>query len=249
VVVDRGGEHAFVHLALSHQLLRVELATQAIETAELVEASKRDTVAQGRELFHTANDQRLSSMTGISCSSCHLEGQSDNVTWRLDGKPLQTPVLAGRSFADAALRWHGDSPNLEHAVKEAITRLGGGGLEDDGLAALVAFLRSGTHEMAVQAQPSATAERGAELFSSAGCDVCHDPGSDYTDGQMHEIGTARFRTPSLRGLARSAPYYHDGSARSLGALLAARHADNPMAVGGRMSLADRLALEAFLKSL
>ena len=250
LVVDPRGEHAFVHLALRRKLVRIDLASEATDEVALAEPSRSDEdVARGRMLFHTANDIRLSSMSGMACSSCHLEGQSDNVTWRLDGKPLQTPVLAGRAFSDGALRWHGDSPDLEHAVKEAITRLGGQGLPDDDARALVAFLRSSEDEMAPSHLTAAAPERGAELFAQSGCDVCHDPTSDYSDGQLHDVRDATYRTPSLRGLSRSAPYYHDGSVRSLASLLASHEPGNPMAMGARMSLADRLALEAFLRSL
>jgi cytochrome c peroxidase len=66
-------------------------------------------------------------------------------------------------------------------------------------------------------------ERGAKLFDSAelGCRSCHD-GAQYTDNTKHEFKTATLPmadTPSLIGLAAGAPYYHDGSAATLEALL------------------------------
>lgn len=249
VVVDRHGRRAFVHLALSDELVVVELDTGTTTQVTLAESAVPELVARGRRLFHAANDGRLTSFAGVSCSSCHLEGRSDGVTWRLDGKPLQTPALSGRSFADGALRWHGDSPTLAHAVGEAVKRLGGTGLGQEDMSALEAFLRSGALEMSARPAKTTSAERGAEVFAEAGCTSCHDPERDYSDGQMHEVRKGRYRTPSLRGLAASAPYYHDGSARSLAVLVGAHEKGNPMGQGGALGVADLRALELFLQSL
>jgi cytochrome c peroxidase len=81
--------------------------------------------------------------------------------------------------------------------------------------------------------------RGSELFhGKARCAVCH-PGPLYTDHGYHNVGlgekddpdTSRFgvvpiglkearfigafRTPTLRALSRTAPYFHDGKRRTL----------------------------------
>ena len=78
---------------------------------------------------------------------------------------------------------------------------------------------------------AAAAARGRDVFTGAGgCASCHT-GRNYTDvnaGRLHaasEIGVdgryaARtpakaYRTTPLRGLAQHAPYFHDGSARTL----------------------------------
>jgi hypothetical protein len=76
--------------------------------------------------------------------------------------------------------------------------------------------------------PSAAA--GADVFVAAGCAACH-AGNDYTDsslGSLHDVGTLRtgsgqrlgatltgIDTPTLRGLWAGAPYFHDGSAKTL----------------------------------
>lgn len=78
--------------------------------------------------------------------------------------------------------------------------------------------------------------RGQELFEGrARCRLCHEGGL-FTDGLFHNTGVGfggeprdlgryevtgieadrgRFRTPSLRGVARTAPYMHDGSLATL----------------------------------
>jgi len=79
--------------------------------------------------------------------------------------------------------------------------------------------------------------RGFRLFTGkAGCVLCH-VGWRFTDDRFHDIGLpgkdagrgavaggtpglAAFKTPSLRELAYSAPYMHDGSRPSLAAVVA-----------------------------
>ncbi len=77
---------------------------------------------------------------------------------------------------------------------------------------------------------SSAAAAGKVVFTSANCASCHS-GQAFTDsapGILHDIGTIRpssgnrlggtlagLDTPSLRGVASSAPYLHDGSAATL----------------------------------
>jgi cytochrome c peroxidase len=82
---------------------------------------------------------------------------------------------------------------------------------------------------------SASAIRGWNIFQTIKCTNCHD-GVLFTDQQYHNIGigmdqatpdvgrftvtkkpedTGAFKTPTLRDVARSAPYFHDGSAKTL----------------------------------
>lgn len=81
---------------------------------------------------------------------------------------------------------------------------------------------------------SAAAKRGFDLFNGkANCASCHG-GWAFTDGSFHDVGTATgkdigrgalfptstklryaFKTPTLRDVARRAPYMHDGSVATL----------------------------------
>ncbi len=93
-------------------------------------------------------------------------------------------------------------------------------------------------------------KRGLELFENSGCADCHTPplfssyeyynagvgmdkenpdeGRKAVTGEDHDMGA--FRVPSLREVANTAPYFHDGSAATLEeavALMAAGGKDNP----------------------
>lgn len=82
---------------------------------------------------------------------------------------------------------------------------------------------------------SQSAWRGWNLFQGIKCTNCHD-GVLFTDQQYHNVGigmdqkepdvgrfkvtnrpedTGAFKTPTLRDIAKSAPYFHDGSAKTL----------------------------------
>ena len=82
---------------------------------------------------------------------------------------------------------------------------------------------------------SESAFRGWNIFQTIKCTNCHD-GVLFSDQQYHNVGigmdqptpdggranftkkpedTGAFKTPTLRDVARSAPYFHDGSAKTL----------------------------------
>lgn len=88
------------------------------------------------------------------------------------------------------------------------------------------------------------ARRGDVLFRSH-CSSCHS-GSLFTDQKFHLFATTagtRVRTPSLRNVSVTAPYWHDGSAVSLkDAIL--RHPDTASLTSENLT-----ALEAFLETL
>ncbi len=248
VVVDPEGRRAFVHLPFDHAVRRIDLdENDEVDRRFVVGHDVLDPAAAlGRRLLHAANDSRLSGIAGVSCTTCHLESRSDGVTWRLEGQSLQTPVLAGRVHGEGPLRWRGDSRDLAHAIGEAVRRIQGQGLPDEDVRALSAYLG----QAPLPRSPHPMTSRGAIVFEEAGCSSCHAPESDFTDGQLHDVRGGRYRTPSLRGAFLSAPYYHDGSAPTLRALLSAHdRRGNPMAVGTRLSRSDQSALEGFLRSL
>jgi cytochrome c553 len=182
-------------------------------------------VARGRRLFYTANDPRLSS-GGLSCGGCHPDGRDDGLTWFLSHGPRQTPTLAGRLVTP--FNWVGSARSVEANIAQTIHRLGGTGITIMEVDALAAYLQRGLVVPSPRA-PVVTAEvtRGRALFHGvAGCNTCHDPGRNFTDGQLHELGGQRpddvdhkCDTPSLRYVGATAPYFHDGRYASLRAML------------------------------
>ncbi len=128
----------------------------------------------------------------------------------------------------------------------------------------LAALRSYQHSIAAPAAPSgsydaAAAERGRMVFDQS-CASCHvgRTGTDNNSGVLHaaaETGmdgqyalrTANkmYRTTPLRGLWQHPPYFHDGSARTLAAVV--QHYNRVRKLG--LTTAQKRDLVEFLKTL
>lgn len=217
----------------------------------LVASSFDEKQHQGLVLFHTAAPQ-ISSRGAMACASCHPDGRADGLSWRIEKHELQTPLLAGRIVGTHPYKWDGGDADLTTSLTSTMKRLGGFGISKDETAALAAYLEALPRPKAPTRDPQQVA-RGEKLFDSAevGCRVCHD-GKQLTDQERHKFEAATLPeadTPSLIGLAASAPYYHDGSAATLEALLRDRGNVHGMTETAKLSDAQINDLIAYLESL
>ena len=118
--------------------------------------------------------------------------------------------------------------------------------------------------------------RGLHLFrTKAGCFNCHN-GPLFTDNQFHRLGavinnpydtkdvglykvthldadTGKFRTPSLRDVMRTGPWFHDGSENNMDSLIFRFHLNSPGPNGVfrplNLSRKEQKDLRAFLEAL
>jgi cytochrome c peroxidase len=190
--------------------------------------------------------------------------------------PLTDPREMGRDLA-ALERELAADPEYTARFREAFGPLG---VTRDTLArAIAAYERTlvsggSRFDRYLEGDRSAlTAEevRGLRVFEGKGeCTTCHG-GPLLTDNGFHNIGVAgtdpgrtepgptpraTFKTPSLRDVARTAPYFHNGSAATLEDVIEhyARGGD-PRAKGARdihplhLSADEKRELAAFLRSL
>lgn len=100
------------------------------------------------------------------------------------------------------------------------------------------------------------ADRGKTVFA-ASCASCHG-GSDFTEATLHDPATTgmdptyanrsatkQYRSTPLRGLAQHPPYFHDGSAATLPAVV--NHYDSTLGLG--LTDAQKADLLEYLKSI
>ena len=100
---------------------------------------------------------------------------------------------------------------------------------------------------------NAASKRGETLFRrrfanqpELSCAGCHLPDSDFVDRKQHDVGTGgRFDTPTLRGVAETAPYFHDGRSPSLAGVV--DHFNGFFELG--LSATERADLVAYLAAI
>ena len=95
------------------------------------------------------------------------------------------------------------------------------------------------------ADAPAAAHRGQDIFRRD-CARCHIPSSLFLDRSSHDVGTGGvFDTPTLRGIGDTAPYFHDGRAADLAAVV--DHFED--AFGLDYEASDTANLVAFLQAV
>ncbi len=154
--------------------------------------------------------------------------------------PIQNPIEMDMKLPELVARL-----NKIEGYRQQFQKIFGTEVTEQGVAkAIAAFERTilsgGTpydrYKAGDKSALSAPAERGMNLFfNKAVCSACH-AGPNFTDGAFHNIGVGMdqkepdvgrqtvsklegdrgsFKTPTLREIARTAPYMHDGSVKTL----------------------------------
>jgi cytochrome c peroxidase len=104
------------------------------------------------------------------------------------------------------------------------------------------------------AAPSDAAVRGAAVFQRAQCGTCHF-GAKLTSNQFAHVGTDEpsfpqgVNVPSLLGVARTAPYLHDGRAASLEERIRQGQSENQHGFTADLSNGDVADLVEYLETL
>ncbi len=271
--------------------------------ADLSTTARETLTAQqlrGLQVFYASRDPRMSRTSYLSCASCHLDGEGDNLTWDFTqrGEGLRNTIaLDGRGgTAQGPLHWSANFDELQDFEHDIRGAQGGAGFiadadlhagtrdaplgdpkaglsaELDAMAAWVATLtRVGVSPHRRDDDPAwrRRFDEGRSVFQRAGCGECHS-GSAFTDSgfvegrtpRLHDVGTLGeasgqrlggalpgLDTPSLRGLWRSSPYLHDGSAATLRAVLTTRNAGDRHGRTSGLTEAELTALETYLSAL
>jgi len=248
---------ALVWCGFSRSILRVSGLAGGGRFADDARVSAGPTLAasswtelehDGHVLFHVSR-AAIHADGALACATCHPEGRADGLTWHIGGRRHQTPMLGGRLAGTAPYKWDGSDPTLAASLATTARRLHGRELDAGQIAALSAYLEALPPPRPPTRDPAAVA-RGRLLFEGElACATCHE-GPRYTDGDRHTFDrNPAYDTPSLIGLAASAPYFHDGSAETLDDLLRGYGTARGMADFDALSPADRADLRAFLETL
>ena len=307
LAISPDGRTLWVHAALSRIVRAYDVSDLSSPSAPRGEGATAtseplpEEVLQGKRIFYSSRDPRMSRTSYMSCASCHLDGEGDNLVWDFTqrGEGLRNTIpLAGRAgTAHGPLHWTANFDEVQDFEHDIRGPMGGAGFlpddvfhsgmvdqtlgdpkgglstELDALAAYVASLGSFGKSPYRSTDPAflASRQKGKDIFFSAeaGCSTCHAP-PHFTDSTLeagngfllHDVGTfgpgsgsrlggplPGLDTPTLRGLWKSAPYLHDGSAPTLRAVLRDRNATDQHGKTSHLGEEDLADLERYLLTL
>ena len=249
---------------------------RTIRAVDDVPAGLSEEIIRGLRLWMTAGGF-LSNDSWISCNICHGDGTIDGRTWFFPSRgPRQTPNLHGvRSTFPVFSGDRNEIQDIDPGIPKILFGMGlaadpdhpplgppnaGRSRDLDALAAFVRSLNPYSHRNPYRHPDGSLTEaarRGETLFLFVGCAECHR-GIELTDNLCHDVGTMGpedvageegFNTPSLRGAFDTAPYLHDGSARTLMDVLTARNPEGEHGNVSGLSEGDLRDLVEYLKSL
>jgi YVTN family beta-propeller protein len=179
----------------------------------------------------------------FGCASCHLDSTFDGLSWDLEPDGFGVDIVDNRLLEDvggtAPYKWNGGNADLatECGVRTEKFFFRSQGFRGNDLEYLVRYiesipLRPNRYRLA-DGQLTPAQERGKAIFNRTTrkdgspiadelqCFVCHS-GPYYTNQIQMDVGTgkltdrsAKIDVPQLTNVAYTAPYLHDGSARSL----------------------------------
>jgi hypothetical protein len=208
-------------------------------------------VDQGRRLFYAANNPVMATVgAAVSCATCHFEGRTDGLTWTFTRGLRQTPMLAANLKDALPVGWAGNVATVaDEGFNTSQKLMGGHGITPDQTASVQAFLFSlRTVDTPMKGSTDSHVAHGGQIFTSAGCISCHS-GPSHTNNQVYSmLGLDKVKTRPLASIAASAPYFHDGSAESLGDVID-RASKGDMGTAFTITDADKADLILFLSSL
>jgi YVTN family beta-propeller protein len=217
IVLAPDGQSAYVNNTLSGSVSVIDTATYTVTaTISSSQIPLPPVLLEGKRLFNSSDDPRMSNAQWIACNTCHFDGEQDGRTWIFAfAGPRNTTSLLGM-IETYPLRWSGEwdeSADSEFAVRQE--NFGAGLLSGpmhcslapvdcvnqpphqgqsaalDALAAYIDSLANRPSPGHSHGQPLTAAQaRGQAIFDrpELGCVTCH-PSPLYTDKQAHDVGT------------------------------------------------------------
>ncbi|WCJ60274.1 c-type cytochrome [Fontisphaera persica] len=210
------------------------------------------------------NDATICFQGWQTCASCHsFDARVDGLNWDLLNDGIGNP-----KNSKSLLLSHRTPPAMSMGVRDTAETAVRAGIRHILFTVQPESVPTAMDEWLKTLKPlpsphlengklSKAAERGRKLFLSAqtGCAQCHPPGL-YTDMKHYDVGTqgpldrsAEFDTPTLIELWRTAPYLHDGSARTIQEVLTIKNRQDRHGKTSHLTPQQIEDLAAFVLSL
>jgi len=241
LALSRDGHRLFVANRLDDTISVIDTRTDRVASTVGLDAPKPvSAMRRGEQTFYTA---RYSFQGQIGCASCHIDSTFDGLTWDLEPDGFGRDIVDNRLIEDIKgtepYKWNGGNPNIptECGPRTEMYFWRSEQYDDLTLADLALYIRGlharpnrwripGYELTPGQERGKALFERGVDRFGKPipetnRCSYCHS-GPKGTSQRSFDVGTKKptdnsgfFDTPQLTNTALTAPYLHDGSARTL----------------------------------
>jgi YVTN family beta-propeller protein len=241
VAISRDGAALYVVNRLDGTISVIDTARREVTaTIPLGPAQPLTAERRGERLFYSS---KYAFANSFGCASCHLDSTFDQLQWDLEPDGFGVDIVDNRALEDVGptppYKWNGGNPDLQTECGPRTERFffRSQGFRGQDLEDLVAYIKSiplrPNHYRLPNGELTAAQERGKAIYERTKrkngrpiefrdqCVSCH-PAPYYTAQVLVDVGTGKptdrspvIDIPQLTNVAYSAPYLHDGSARTL----------------------------------
>jgi YVTN family beta-propeller protein len=241
VLLSPDAKHLYVANRLDDNIAVIDTTSdKVISTIDLGGPKNVDALRRGERLFYTAN---FAFQGQFGCANCHLDATIDGLQWDLEPDGFGKDIVDNRSLENLAgtepFKWNGGNADMptECGPRTEKFFFRSQSFNQQQLTDLVTFVFSLPYRpnraRLSNGELTPAQERGQAIFGrtkykngkpipdSNQCGTCHS-GPKYTNQKQVDVGTGKptdrepvVDVPQLPNVAYSAPYLHDGSARSL----------------------------------
>ncbi len=241
ILLSPDGKHVYVANRLDDNISVIDTAAdKVVSTIDLGEPKNVDALRRGERLFYTAE---FAFQGQFGCANCHLDATIDGLQWDLEPDGFGKDIVDNRSLENLAgtepFKWNGGNPDMptECGPRTEKFFFRSQSFTQQQLTDLVTFVyslpyRPNRYRLA-NGELTPAQERGKVIFERTKyksgkpipeanqCATCHS-GPKGTNQKQIDVGTGKLTdrspvidVPQLPNVAYSAPYLHDGSAKSL----------------------------------
>jgi len=241
IALSPDGAWLYVANRLDDTISVIDTATRKVaQTIALDGPAELTPQRRGERLFF---DARFAFHNGFSCANCHLESTFDGLQWDLEPDGFGKDIVDNRLLEDVdgtePFKWNGGNPDLETECGPRTEKFfyRSQSYSREELGDLVSYIKSlplrPNRFRLPNGELTAAQERGKDIFERTRrkngapipqtnqCAFCH-AGRHYTNQTQVDVGSGKWSdrspvidVPQLTNVALTAPYLHDGSARSL----------------------------------
>ncbi|HRI69557.1 MAG TPA: hypothetical protein PK156_35240, partial [Polyangium sp.] len=141
IVLNADGRRLFVQSFLSRSVRAYDVTDLSIPPKPLADVKTTEKeplspeVLLGKQIFYRSRDPRMSRTSYLSCASCHLDGDSDNLTWDFTqrGEGMRNTIsLVGRGGTKhGPLHWSANFDEVQDFEHDIRGPMGGRGFLPD----------------------------------------------------------------------------------------------------------------------